>query len=420
MTHRHLIAMILAVTAQTTSWNARCQEVFTTPTTEAIPYRIPAIATLRDGSLIAVADYRYSRGDIGSGHIDLHLRRSTDKGATWGEILKPEVMQGDGDMTPGHQKTGYGDPAIVADRRSDRVLLICCSGSPYTFQGTREHHQGMARFRSNDGGLTWSAPQYIDEETVYRIFDESGYGPITAWFIASGRILQSRYVKTGKQYRLYCAGMSFKGRETGNWVIYSDDFGETWAFLGGAKTSPMPGGDEAKCEELPDGSLLLSSRTKGGRRYNIFHFIDRKKAQGNWDVPAYSGHDNQGVEAKDNACNGELMVVPVRDRKGGRKTFLLLQSLPLGPGRTNVGIYYKALSDPSAFATPEAIAAHWDGPFQVTKLPSAYSTMTPLNDGTLGFLYEEETHCPSSGGGYTLVFRNLSIEEITDGKYCAR
>ena len=46
--------------------NEKGIEVFTTPSHEAIPYRIPAIAQNRKGELIAVADYRYSRSDIGA------------------------------------------------------------------------------------------------------------------------------------------------------------------------------------------------------------------------------------------------------------------------------------------------------------------------------------------------------------------
>ena len=111
------------------------------------------------------------------------------------------------------------------------------------------------------------------------------------------------------------------------------------------------------------------------------------------------------------------MAVRVRDKESRKKTCLLLQSVPLGPGRANVGIYYKALSSPASYATPEVIAADWSGPYQVTDLKSAYSTMTPLHDGTIGFFYEEETHCGVEGGGFTLVYRNLSIEEITGGKY---
>ena len=99
---------------------------------------------------------------------------------------------------------------------------------------------------------------------------------------------------------------------------------------------------------------------------------------------------------------------------------LLLQSLPLGPGRSNVGIYYKELASPSDYATPQAVASQWTGRYQVSKLPSAYSTMTQQRDRSLGFFYEEETHCTTKGGGYTMVYRNLSIEQITEGKYRAR
>ena len=100
--------------------------------------------------------------------------------------------------------------------------------------------------------------------------------------------------------------------------------------------------------------------------------------------------------------------------------YLLLQSLPLGPGRSHVGIYYKELASPADYATPEAVAANWTGRFQVTELPSAYSTMTLQNDRSLGFFYEEETHCTSKGGGYTMMYRNLTLEQITEGKYRAR
>ena len=55
-------------------------EIFPTRTSGDIPYRIPAIATAYDGTVVAVADYRFSRADIGSGRIDLHIRRSHDNG----------------------------------------------------------------------------------------------------------------------------------------------------------------------------------------------------------------------------------------------------------------------------------------------------------------------------------------------------
>ncbi len=394
--------------------------VFETLSKESIPYRIPAIAVTRDGTLVAVSDYRYCRADIGAGRIDLHFRTSSDNGQTWGNIYQPVSMMGDGDLTQGHQEAGYGDAAIVADRKSNRVLLLSCSGGPLFGQSTVEHHQGMARFYSEDGGQTWGKPQYIGEETIYLPLSRGAYGPIRAWFVGSGRILQSGTVKVGRYYRLYCAGVSRNDKETANWVIYSDDFGETWNILGGADASPIPGGDEPKCEELPDGRLLLSSRCWGGRYYNIFTFDDKTFTSGSWGERAFSGKDNGGVEAVQNACNGEVMVLPVVRTADGKRMHLLLQSLPLGSGRTNVGIWYKELATPADYATPAAVAANWTGRYQVSNLPSAYSTMVWQRNRTLGFLYEEETHCNSSGGGYTIVYRNLTLDEITGGKYVFR
>ena len=396
------------------------QEIFTTATTEAIPYRIPAITTTHNGALVAASDYRYCRFDIGAGRIDLHFRRSQDNGQTWGEVYVPETMQGDGDLTLGHQEAGYGDVALVADRKSERVLVLCCSGGPLFGQSTETHHQGMARFYSEDGGQTWGKPDYIGEQTIYQPLARGKYGPIRAWFVGSGRIFQSRSVKVGKYYRLYCSGVSRNEKGNANFVIYSDDFGLSWNVLGGCDTSPIPGGDEPKCEELPDGRLLLSSRAWGGRYYNIFTFTNRKRAEGTWGEPAFSGKDNGGVWADQNSCNGEIMVLPVSRTRDNKKMYLLLQSLPFGPGRSNVGIYYKELATAADYLTPQAIAADWTGRFQVSSLGSAYSTMTWQHNHTLGFFYEEETHCGTQGGGYTMVYRNLNIEQITDGQYRAR
>lgn len=393
-------------------------EIFTTPTTQAIPYRIPAIATAYDGTVVAVADYRYSRVDIGSGRIDLHIRRSHDNGATWDDIMMPEVMRGDGDKTEGHQKAGYGDPCIVGDSESPRMIITACSGTPGFFGGTRTHHQGWARWYSDDNGATWSEPQYIDEEFIYSKFDKSAYGPIRGWFVGSGKICQSKTTKVGTHYRLYCVGSSCRqgSNETANWVLYSDDFGKTWLFLGGCDESPVPGGDEPKAEELPDGSILLSSRCTGGRNFNIFTFSDTRSGQGTWGQVAFSGSGNKGVTALSNACNGEVLLVPVTRKKDKKTMFLLLQSLPFGSGRTNVGIYYKALESLADYRTPDAIAKDWDGRHQSSYISSAYSTMTWQKNNTIGFVYEEDTY-GTSGGDYTIIYKNYSIEQITDSAF---
>ena len=394
-------------------------DLFRTYTSEAIPYRIPAIAKTIDGSLVAVADYRFCRADIGYGHIDLHCRISEDNGKSWGEVFT--IVEGDGkkiDNNPNLSlNAGYGDPCIVADSESNRVLLICVCGYQTYFGASREYPNQVARLYSEDGGRTWSAPEVITEQ-FYAPLDNSAVGPIKSMFIGSGRIHQSRYTKVGDYYRLYaCMLARDKDNNFCNFVVYSDDFGKNWNILGDTNTAPVPaGGDEPKTEELPDGSLLLSSRCGGGRLYNIFRFSNAALAQGTWGKHAFSGEANNGVTALSNSCNGEVLVLPVKRNSDKKDMYILLQSLPFGKGRTNVGIYYKELAAAEDFDTPENLARDWDGRFQVTYKASAYSTMIQQQDGTIAFVYEEDTY-GTNGGGYTIAYKNFSVEEITNGKY---
>lgn len=407
------------VSAATKNENPTRRELYIKPDTKCIPFRIPAIATASNGDLVTVCDYRFSREDIGvvlNGRIDLVYRTSKNNGKKWGKTYL--LAEGQGENSPNFMNVAFGDPAIVADRESSQMMVLSCAGNVSYIKGTRHHHQSIARFYSGDYGNTWSEPVDISE-SIYEQFDNSPLGPANSMFVASGRILQSRNIKMGKFYRLYCAVLvqPVKGPWM-NFVLYSDNFGGDWRVLGGVEVSPIPqGADEAKVEELPDGSVLISSRISGGRQFNIFKYSDVAKGAGKWDKMAFSGAANNGVESKNNACNGEVMLLPARRVSDGKDVYLLLQSVPFGPHRTNVGIYYKALESEADYATPAKIAADWEGRYQVTKLGSAYSTMSWQKNNRLAFFYEEETYSPWTGGGYTLVYESFSIEDLTDGKY---
>lgn len=381
-----------------------------------IPYRIPALAQASNGNLIAVADYRTSRQDIGWGKTDLHLRLSHDGGRTWGETMRPEVMDG-----------AFGDATIVADRESSRVMIMSCSGHPGYFDGTRQQHQGLARWYSADNGETWaSAPAYIDEEQIYSVLDKSKYGPIAGMFVASGKILQSRHVKAGDYYRLYCALSCHKPgvRDSQNFVIYSDDFGQNWHFLGGTDNPAVEHfGDEPKVEELPDGSLLFSGRisNQGGRHFRIFRFADISKAAGSWGELVISSSKTDGGIGGDNACNGDILIVPALSSESGKEVQIALQSVAVGPGRSHVGIYYKVLDGEESYSSAQQFVSGWEGPYFCTSQTSAYSTMC-LNSkpGPSGIKTEEITILFEENGynsGYDIQFLSLSLEQITEGKY---
>ena len=385
--------------------------LFVTPAYQTgwVPYRIPALAEAGNGNLIAVADYRYSTGDIGTGVLDLRYRISKDCGATWGEVRT--LIAGWKDES-GYW--GYGDPAIVADRESNRVLLLCCEGDITYQQGSREHHQGISRIYSNDGGETWTYDANIEGE-IYSMFDASETGTPAAMFVGSGRVFQSSTLKVGGYYRLYCSVL-YKDVQGvyKNYVIYSDDFGKSWAVLGGVNAPGITSGaDEPKVEELPDGSVLLSSRIGGGRYYNIYTFTNPRTAEGSWGEQARSTAENGGVAAAGNSTNGEVMIVEAERTTDGAATWVVLQSVPFGPGRANVGIYYKELGGPEDYGSAAEFARDWDGRYQVSYTGSAYSTLARQRDGRLGFLVEEETY----GTCYTIVYYSLSLEEITGGLF---
>jgi len=366
------------------------------------PYRIPAITTAKNGDILAINDYRPCGNDIGYGEVDVMMRRSTDYGKSW----STPVIIADGTGEQGAVTCGFGDAAVVTDRKSGRIVMITvCGQTPY-WSARRDNPNRVARFRSEDGGKTWSPYEEITEQ-IYSLFDKSKLGPINSLFFGSGRIMQSRKVKVGKYYRLYA---SVAAHPNGNRVLYSDDFGETWHALGSIDISPAPKGDEPKCEELPDGSVVLSSRKQNGRWFNIFTYSNVKKGEGTWGEPVESNLVEGGISVGNNACNGEILLLDVRNIKTGKKCKLMLQSLPTGDERRDVTIFYKEINKKQHY-TPTTFAQNWTRGLLVSNQYSAYSTMTLQKDGRIGFYYEEG---PTA---YNMVYRSLSVEEITNGAY---
>ena len=394
-----------------------------------VTYRIPAIAvTGKTGAVVAFSDSRHTgTGDVGAGRVDLFVTRSEDNGKTWNtpDVLRDAkgraVAEGTGKKVnndPNQSRNaGYGDAAVVADRESDDVLVMSVSGFTNFFAARRETPNAVARWYSKDGGKTFTPHEDITEQ-IYKQFDgTTPRGKIESMFFGSGRIMQSHRTKVGTHYRLYAvmSGLNENPRNIANWVMYSDDFGKNWKILGNPMTPPIPhSADEPKCEELPDGSIVVSSRRGYGRWFNIFRFTDTAKGQGYWDDMVFSPL----VKASGNACNGEMFILPVVKKATNEKMYLALQSVPFGPtSRTNVGINYKELANANDFSSSANFAKEWDGAHMASYVGSAYSVMAWQKNNTLAFMYEEETFASSSRGGYTQVYKNYTIEQITDSAY---
>ncbi|MBO5864948.1 MAG: DUF4091 domain-containing protein [Bacteroidaceae bacterium] len=411
------------------------QDLYNTSNGDGVipPYRIPGISTASNGRLITAAARLVCGTDPGYGQVDVVCRVSDDHGATWSDMIDVAVGTGRTSATVNYFDTAFGDPAIVADRTSNEVLIIAVAGCTVYANGntTRQNPNMIATILSKDNGETWEEPINVTED-IYSLFDAGN--PIQSAFVGGGKVFQSRIVKKDKYYRLYAAMCA---RPNGNRVIYSDDFGKTWHALGGASALPAPGGDEPKCEELPDGRVILSSRVGGGRIYNIYTYSNTLTGEGAWSTDVKSTFEGSGLTPGGNSTNGEILVVPVQRNSDGKEMYLALQSLPTGGGRTNVGIFYKELTDVTDLNTVVNFATDWNGFFQVSNTSSAYSSMDLQADDRIGFIYEEtltgfgrrdnpvSTSFPNGEGqhnfdGFDNIYVAYELEYITSGAYSVK
>lgn len=333
-------------------------------------YRIPAIAVLPDGTIVAVADKRIeSLADL-PGKIDVVARRSTDGGRTWG----PYITVAEHDATG-----GYGDPAIVYDRRSGDLLVISSHGNGL-WDKTPSH---TSISRSSDGGLTWKAP--VDISSQIFTTDPNGSQPIklNAAFASSGRAVQ---LKSGRI--MFVLVTRTEGVDPFPcYAVFSDDGGKTWKA---SKTPATLDGDEAKVVQLANGDLLMSIRA----RFNNTRKFALSKDNGVTWTELAEGYD----DLADVRCNGDIIAVK---HKG---VDVLLHSLPAGPWRSNITIY-------ASFDN----GVTWDSFYQVMHGPGAYSSMALMPDGkSVGIITEEGVHDVDSRHheGYRLWFTSIPLDEI--------
>lgn len=408
----------LRISATFTANDDPARYIYYSPDANNKPYRIPAIAVAPNGNIFAISDNRPCGMDIGYGEVDIKCRISTDNGTTWGDEFY--IANGQGGNSNA-METGFGDAAIVADCEQNKLLVMMVCGRTVCWSGrwdagkigdsdttaVNRVARVYATYNETENTWEWSQPEEVTDDIYSLFLDENNQPTVTSMFIGSGKIAQSRRVKAGEYYRLYC---SMWTRDGGNRVIYSDDFGGSWKVLGSIDDRPASSGDEPKCEELPNGDVLLSSRKGGGRYFNIYTYSDIESGEGKWSSVVSSNSVSNGLSFGSNSTNGEVLVVKVSDKTTKEKKHLLFQSLPTGNDRSKVAIYYKVLED-SVTYTPTTISQDWTLAKQVSERASAYSTMDLQNDGKIGFFFEENP------GEYSMVYIPYTIEELTGDTY---
>lgn len=332
-------------------------------------YRIPAIVTAKDGSLVTVADKRIEHNGDLPAKIDVVSRRSTDGGKTWSDYVT--VAEHD-------EIGGCGDPALVVDEKTGDIIVIFSHGNG--FWGDSPAHISVAK--SKDNGLTWS--EKVDINPQILTTDPNGPQPIkcTTAFASSGHALQ---LADGRiMFALVTRTQGEDGFKI--YAVYSDDGGDTWQV---SKTPGTSDGDESKIVELADGTLIMSirNRYRDKKYYNrrLFSYSNDRGETWTEAEPVY--------DILDPACNGDI----IRYTYDGKD--ILLQSVPGSPNKRENVTIYASEDNGKTFPYKKVVCT----------VPSAYSSMTVMPDGRVGVLTEESQNGHYS---YDLWFTAIPIEEI--------
>lgn len=318
-------------------------------------WRIPAMIVLRhqpdpsrNGRILTVTDMRHNSNFDLPNKIDLIARHSDDGGLTWTDGL---LIAGNPILSPDY---GYGDAALV-ETASGRI--VCLMAADRQFQGSSaEHPIRYYQTHSDDGGLTWSVPAEITAPIYAHTYAQ---GPLQGGFTTSGRgLLLERQTDPARNGRiLFAMVCKFKSGKYQNYTLFSDDEGLTWRI---SAQSAYDGGDEAKLAELPDGSVLLSTRRGGNRGFN------RSADGGNTWGRQYENNQLWGA-----SCNADILVY---------SDSIVLHTLCHDAARRNLTLF-----------------ASTDGgrtfPYRqvICQLGAAYSTLEKLPNGDVAVYFEDNS-----------------------------
>jgi len=333
-------------------------------------YRIPAVITAADGSLVTVTDKRWSGpGDLAA-KIDPVVRRSTDGGQTWSAPLTIANFGG---------PNGAGDAALVLDKTKNPGMLLCLFAANQGFGASTPGNPIRIQYsKSTDNGITWSVPTDITDQ----VYGSGCSNPLTqGWygaFVASGRMHQLR---SGRIAGVLAVRQT-SGGTIDNFMLYSDDGGTSWSVSPGIAAAGQA--NEAKIVELNNGNLMMSTRRPGARL--ISFSTDGGLTWGAATV------QNQLVEP---GCDGDF--IRYSSTLDGAPQNVLLHSIPNNSStRKNVSVFVS-----------NDEGANWSPLKTIYPQASAYSSLMVLPDGTVGVYYEcgeYET--------YQMYFARFSVSQL--------
>ncbi len=427
-------------------------------------YRIPAIVTASDGSLVAVSDARKQHIHDITNDIDMLSRRSNDNGQTWNSPIT--IAKGDSatktmrgvSIIDCANSVGYGDASLAALPNGD---LLCAFIHGYGLSATGGLSDNSYVI-SRDNGQTWGESKYMRDKdgnklmllTSYRGNIAPGNMCVVKSGLLAGKVLAC-YRTTNKtsSNRWGYTNQSHNG----NYFVTYDPTNDYWNILSNSKsvvysysnysddnffyqnsaTSGNGTDDEAQLIEIGENTFLMSIRSEGTNQRE-FAIITLNEGTNSGSV-YYSAEalDNCGMELKEKANGAICKYTALKD---GAETEYLIHTVPATQASSTAGnttrsgltlytVPTKSVSS-SGFSWAKGLCI--SDPDDDLDETAQYSSITTQQDGTIGILFEDYpqvvrvekeivgqiggSNICTTGGDFILRSRymNLRINDILD------
>lgn len=396
-------------------------------------FRIPAMVTLSDGTIVAATDARWDTTTDGYG-LDTIVSRSTDGGATWNYTFANYL--GDNGNVSNSNSTAFIDPALTVTADDTIYMLVdlypaggiissISNGTGYNSAGKLMLSNGGSNYgyyldngkiysnngtevsglqvddyfnltgtyqnQSYDTNLFFNDSPFKVLKTSYLYLTKSTDGGATwsaptmlnsqvknssdkFYGVGPGRGLTTRLDNGTERIIFPC--YTYTSDDGNTSVIYSDDGGQTWT----------------RSKNIPDQTSEATLTEVNGK---IYMFTRHGGYYVSEDHGATWG-SRQNVSGISYTTSCQMNAITYSKKIDGKDAILLSAGTN---GRKNGKIFVGLVQGDGSI--------NWEYNYPVNNGEYQYSCMSELNDGTVALLYEN--------GSASEKFEKYSIEKITNG-----
>ena len=342
-------------------------------------YRIPALATSANNTLLCVYDMRRREGRDLQEDIDIGLLRSTDGGRSW--EAQQVIMDMGTYAEMGQELNGVSDPGLVVDPMTGEIFCFAVwmngrAGQHQWRKGGSEpgfeigESAQVLMVRSTDDGQSWSKLENMTQAWKK-----------AEWILYAPSPQQGIALKDGTLV-MPTQGRDAEDRIFSN-LLVSRDHGKNWTV-----SAPSYGSNECQAVELSDGRVMLNCRSE---RPIKFRTVKVTEDLGQ----TWQDHPTNRKALIEPVCNGSTYRFDYREA-GKQKSVLLFANPHSQAGRTHHSLQ---VSFDEGMTWPEEYRVLLD-----EGRGAGYPSLSRIDERHVGIVYE--------GSGSHLVFEKFSIDEL--------